>query len=62
MVLPVGWGQSRHCTVSDELLKNTMAKLMANLVDGVRWLDKEWQEQRQEELKELEEMEVDMEG
>ncbi|KAH0542236.1 hypothetical protein FGG08_003358 [Glutinoglossum americanum] len=59
MVLPVGWGQSRHCTVSDELLRNTMAKLMANLMDGVRWLDKEWQEQREEEL---EEMEVDTEG
>jgi hypothetical protein len=56
MVLPVGWGQSRHCSVSDELLKNTLLKLIANLMDGVRWLDKECREQQG-----LEDMEVDME-
>ncbi|KAI9767597.1 MAG: hypothetical protein M1840_005634 [Geoglossum simile] len=58
MVLPVGWGQSRYCSVSDELLKCTLLKLIANLMDGVRWLDKECREQRESGP---EEMEIDME-
>ncbi|KAH0551685.1 hypothetical protein GP486_007097 [Trichoglossum hirsutum] len=54
MVLPVGWGQSRHYAAPDELLKNTMAKLMANLVDGLQWLDRESREQREQELEKME--------